>query len=76
MDSKTQSAPAALDHALDDLQDLVDLGIKFVPSMPSPEMAEAGARAAGITKTEAIKVYLAMVEADALDDTDPGTAPN
>jgi hypothetical protein len=68
MDSKATRLSQNLKLALSELEDLGDLGIKFVPWQPSPTMIEAGARAGGVDNELAAKIYRAMLEADAMSD--------
>lgn len=54
--------------ALEELKDLVDSGVKFVPAQPTKIMTDAGARAGNVDEDQAARIYRAMVEADNLDD--------
>ena len=56
--------------ALEQLEDLADAGVKFVPSQPTSAMTSAGARAGNIGEDHAARIYRAMVEADNLNDND------
>ncbi|PIW29735.1 MAG: hypothetical protein COW30_04150 [Rhodospirillales bacterium CG15_BIG_FIL_POST_REV_8_21_14_020_66_15] len=73
MNSKTMRPSSNLKLALSELEELVDLGVKFVPRQPSPAMILAGARAGGIDEALTAKIYCAMLEADSLEDPE-GTA--
>ncbi|MEQ9574959.1 MAG: hypothetical protein RLN77_05190, partial [Rhodospirillales bacterium] len=68
MGSKSNRPSPNLEMALTELEELVDLGVKFVPVQPSLAMIQAGARAGGIDEALAAKIYRAMLEADALED--------
>jgi hypothetical protein len=78
MGLKTDRPSPNLEMALTELEELVDLGIKFVPMQPSPGMIQAGARAGGVDPTLAEKIYRAMLEADSLEDPElrPGLRTN
>ncbi|MEQ9556127.1 MAG: hypothetical protein RIG67_10160 [Rhodospirillales bacterium] len=78
MASKNMRPSPNLELALSELEELVDLGIKFVPVQPSHAMIQAGARAGGVDESLAAKIYRAMLEADALEDPDvlPGPRAN
>tara|TARA_R110002072_G_scaffold151607_3_gene301100 strand:+ start:783 stop:1019 length:237 start_codon:yes stop_codon:yes gene_type:complete len=78
MGSKINRPSPNLEMALTELEELVDLGVKFVPVQPSLAMIQAGARAGGIDEALAAKIYRAMLEADALEDSDtvPGLRAN
>ncbi|MEQ8806825.1 MAG: hypothetical protein RIE87_10155 [Rhodospirillales bacterium] len=78
MGSKSNRPSPNLEMALTELEELVDLGVKFVPVQPSLAMIQAGARAGGIDEALAAKIYRAMLEADALEDSDtvPGLRAN
>lgn len=69
MNSRTERSSPTLGLALAELEELVDHGIKFVPMQPSLAMVQAGARAGGITIDQATKIYRAMIEADAIEDS-------
>lgn len=73
MGSKTNRPSLNLELALTELEELVDLGVKFVPVQPSLAMIQAGARASGVDEALVAKIYRAMLEADALDDPDAPT---
>lgn len=70
MSSKNSRPSPNLEMALTELEELIDLGIKFVPVQPSPAMVSAGARAGGVDEALAAKIYRAMLEADSLEDPD------
>lgn len=78
MASKNMRPSLNLELALIELEEMVDLGIKFVPVQPSPAMLQAGARVGGIDQALAAKIYRAMLEADTLEDPDvpPGLRAN
>lgn len=78
MDSKTLRPSSDLDLALEELEEMAELGIKFVPVQPSPAMIQAGARTGGINEALAAKIYRAMLEVDTLEDLDvpPGLRAN
>lgn len=78
MVSKTNRPSPNLELALTELEELIDLGIKFVPVQPSRVMIQAGARASGVDEALVAKIYRAMLEADALDDPEalPGQRAN
>jgi hypothetical protein len=78
MGSKTNRLSPNLEMALAELEEQVDLGVKFVPMQPSLAMIQAGARAGGIDEALAAKIYRAMLEADTLEDTEvfPGMRAN
>lgn len=73
MVSKTNRPSPNLELALTELEELIDLGIRFVPVQPSLAMIQAGARASGVDEALVAKIYRAMLEADAL--VDPGAPP-
>ena len=72
MGSKTNRLSPNLEMALAELEEQVDLGVKFVPMQPSLAMMQAGARAGGIDEALAAKIYRAMLEADAIEDSETG----
>ena len=78
MVSKTNRPSPNLELALTELEELIDLGIKFVPMQPPLAMIQAGARASGVDEALVAKIYRAMLEADALDDSEapPGLRAN
>tara|TARA_Y100000813_G_scaffold51227_1_gene35813 strand:- start:22 stop:258 length:237 start_codon:yes stop_codon:yes gene_type:complete len=78
MASSKKSPTSQLASVIDELEDLIESGVKFVPAQPSPAMTQAGARAGGIDEAQAAKIYRAMLEADAIEDPVfwPGTAMN
>ncbi len=78
MASSKKSSTPQLASVLDELEDLIDSGVKFVPAHPSPAMTQAGARAGGIDEEQAAKIYRAMLEADSFEDPmfQSGTAVN
>ena len=57
MGSKINRPSPNLEMALTELEELVDLGVKFVPVQPSLAMIQAGARAGGIDEALAAKIY-------------------
>lgn len=53
-----------LQRALSMTGSFARFGLALVPVCPSDEACEAGARAAGVSKETARRIYSAMVEAD------------
>lgn len=78
MNSKTLRPSSNLDLALDELEEMAELGVKFVPVQPSPAMIEAGARIGGINEALVAKIYRAMLDVDTLEDLEvpPGLRAN
>lgn len=70
MGSKTLQPSSNLELALDELEEMAEHGVKFVPVQPSPAMIEAGARTGGINEALVAKIYRAMLEVDTLEDLD------